>query len=287
MVLGYYPFGLKYKGYNDVVSANVNSVAQRWKFQGQEHQDDLGLGWIQFKWRMHDPAVGRFISIDPLAEDYVHNGVYNFSENRVIDGIELEGLEWEDFRVRQKEERLARGERTTKTEVAVGAGLAALGVASVATVVYGFKAVGTFLLKEAVEEGVSQATGGLSDFVDLGKLAKSGIELGIKKIKSHLSNPDLNLDPDMANDVMLDDLQKIANGEMEPTDIHNDYFNHEIRESEHVANGMDYDAAHSQTIKDQGIDPSTSQSRLYTQEAVKKGDEAFEEQVNNELKKLD
>ncbi len=31
----------------------------------------------------------------PLAEDYVYNGVYNFSENRVIDGIELEGLEWQ------------------------------------------------------------------------------------------------------------------------------------------------------------------------------------------------
>ena len=28
-----------------------------------------------------------------MAEDYAHNGVYNFSENRVIDAIELEGLE--------------------------------------------------------------------------------------------------------------------------------------------------------------------------------------------------
>ena len=28
-----------------------------------------------------------------MAEDYPHNGTYNFAENRVIDGIELEGLE--------------------------------------------------------------------------------------------------------------------------------------------------------------------------------------------------
>nr|WP_243389488.1 hypothetical protein [Flavobacterium branchiophilum] len=32
--------------------------------------------------------------MDPLAEKYVYNGVYNFAENRVIDGRELEGLEW-------------------------------------------------------------------------------------------------------------------------------------------------------------------------------------------------
>jgi len=35
------------------------------------------------------------MSVDPLAEKYPYNGVYNFSENRVIDGRELEGLEWE------------------------------------------------------------------------------------------------------------------------------------------------------------------------------------------------
>src|SRR5690606_23494069 len=31
----YYPFGLKHKGYNDVVSANVNSVAKKFKYNGK------------------------------------------------------------------------------------------------------------------------------------------------------------------------------------------------------------------------------------------------------------
>ncbi|MDH5400294.1 MAG: hypothetical protein OEX02_19225, partial [Cyclobacteriaceae bacterium] len=62
-------------------------------FQGQEIQDELDLGWVQFKWRNHDPAIGRFFNVDPLAEDYVHNSTYAFAENRVIDGRELEGLE--------------------------------------------------------------------------------------------------------------------------------------------------------------------------------------------------
>ena len=42
---------------------------------------------------MHDPRLGRFLSIDPLAPDYPWNSPYAFSENRVIDAIELEGLE--------------------------------------------------------------------------------------------------------------------------------------------------------------------------------------------------
>jgi hypothetical protein len=31
--------------------------------------------------------------VDPLAAKYPHNGAYNFSENRLLDGVELEGLE--------------------------------------------------------------------------------------------------------------------------------------------------------------------------------------------------
>ncbi|QTE24565.1 hypothetical protein [Polaribacter cellanae] len=76
-----------------MVSSNGNSTAQKFGFQGQELQEDLNLNWSSFKWRNADPAIGRFFNIDPLAEDFVHNGTYNFSENRVIDAIELEGLE--------------------------------------------------------------------------------------------------------------------------------------------------------------------------------------------------
>jgi 5-methylcytosine-specific restriction endonuclease McrA len=51
------------------------------------------LDWIQFKWRNHDPQIGRFIEIDPLANDYVYNSTYAFSENKVTGHVELEGLE--------------------------------------------------------------------------------------------------------------------------------------------------------------------------------------------------
>ncbi|MBK9274161.1 MAG: hypothetical protein IPM49_06445 [Flavobacteriales bacterium] len=45
-----------------------------------------------------DIKMGRFLSLDPLAAKYPHNSPYAFSENRVIDGIELEGLEWKDIK---------------------------------------------------------------------------------------------------------------------------------------------------------------------------------------------
>lgn len=89
----YYPFGLKQQGYNNVISSNGNSVAQKWGFQGQEIVDDLGLNVHEWKYRVGDPAIGRFWQIDPLAEDYVYNSTYAFAENKVISNFELEGLE--------------------------------------------------------------------------------------------------------------------------------------------------------------------------------------------------
>ncbi|CAM4039034.1 hypothetical protein FLJU110815_13620 [Flavobacterium jumunjinense] len=43
---------------------------------------------------MHDPRVGRFFAVDLLASEYAYNSPYAFSENRLIDGVELEGLEY-------------------------------------------------------------------------------------------------------------------------------------------------------------------------------------------------
>ena len=42
---------------------------------------------------MHDPRVGRFFAVDPLTGKYPFYSPYQFSGNRVIDAIELEGLE--------------------------------------------------------------------------------------------------------------------------------------------------------------------------------------------------
>jgi len=46
-----------------------------------------------FTYRMHDPRVGRFYARDPLANKYPWNSPYVFSENKLIQFVELEGLE--------------------------------------------------------------------------------------------------------------------------------------------------------------------------------------------------
>ena len=87
----YYPFGLKHKGYNDLINGAQNN---HWTFQGQKIDKELGLNWHGFKWRNYDASLSRFHNIDPLAESFGYQSPYNFSENRVIDGVELEGLEY-------------------------------------------------------------------------------------------------------------------------------------------------------------------------------------------------
>ncbi len=88
---GYYPFGLTMAG----ISSKATGIAPNKDktFQGQKFDDDLEINYDQFKWRNHDPQIGRFIEIDPLASEYEYNSTYAFSENQVTGHIELEGLE--------------------------------------------------------------------------------------------------------------------------------------------------------------------------------------------------
>jgi RHS repeat-associated protein len=62
-------------------------------FNGQEQDGDLMDGAVIFKYRIHDPRIGRFLSVDPLAPEYPWNSAYAFAENQVIWGIDLEGRE--------------------------------------------------------------------------------------------------------------------------------------------------------------------------------------------------
>ncbi len=60
----YYPFGLKHKGYNDVITSGGNSVAQKFKYNGIELEENTGL--YEMDVRMYDPTIGRFNGIDPV-----------------------------------------------------------------------------------------------------------------------------------------------------------------------------------------------------------------------------
>lgn len=70
-----------------------NSSSYRYGFQNQEIDKELYEGAVSFEYRVQDPRIVRFFSVDPLAANYPFYSPYQFSGNRFIDMIELEGLE--------------------------------------------------------------------------------------------------------------------------------------------------------------------------------------------------
>jgi len=48
---------------------------------------------MNFTFRMYDPRIARFFTVDPLTKKYPHYTPYSFSGNKVVDHAELEGLE--------------------------------------------------------------------------------------------------------------------------------------------------------------------------------------------------
>ncbi len=87
----YYPFGMTEPGRN----WSVDAEGYRYGFQGQDRERELWGGEASFfTYRISDNRLGRFFSVDPLSSKYPWNSSYAFSENRLIDGVELEGLEY-------------------------------------------------------------------------------------------------------------------------------------------------------------------------------------------------
>ncbi|MEN9994455.1 MAG: hypothetical protein RL762_1112 [Bacteroidota bacterium] len=82
----YSPFGVELDG-------RTVSGGYRFGFQDQEKDDEIkGEGnSVNYTFRMHDPRLGRFFAVDPLSKDYPYNSAYAFSENKLIQCIELEG----------------------------------------------------------------------------------------------------------------------------------------------------------------------------------------------------
>ncbi len=80
-------FKVIYEATTQLAFFNPDGEKYRFGFQGQEIDSEVkGDGnSIAFTHRIHDPRLGRFLSVDPLAPEYPWNSTYAFSENRVID----------------------------------------------------------------------------------------------------------------------------------------------------------------------------------------------------------
>ncbi|WP_201291585.1 RHS repeat domain-containing protein, partial [Tenacibaculum maritimum] len=92
----YYPFGLKHKGYNNVVNSLGNSIAQKFGYNGKELNEELGLEWHDFGARNYDAALGRWMNLDPLAEQMRRHSPYNYAFNNPIYFIDPDGMAPQD-----------------------------------------------------------------------------------------------------------------------------------------------------------------------------------------------
>jgi RHS repeat-associated protein len=113
----YYPFGLKHTNYNSdkkkfVKFSNDDLIVLRsptsslpatdytdykYKYNGKEYQDELGLNMYDYGARNYDPALGRWMNIDPLAETSRRWSPYTSVYNNPLRFVDPDGMQGEDW----------------------------------------------------------------------------------------------------------------------------------------------------------------------------------------------
>jgi RHS repeat-associated protein len=87
----YYPFGMSMN-----IALHGSGQKNLYKYNGKELQDDkIGNGqldWYDYGARMYDPALGRFHTVDPLADFYSGITPYVYAINNPVSYIDVYGL---------------------------------------------------------------------------------------------------------------------------------------------------------------------------------------------------
>ncbi len=115
----YYPFGMLHRGYNNVVTST--NPAQDYKYNGKELNDELGLDWYDYGWRNYDAALGRWMNVDNLAEDYYDFSPYTYVSNSPMVFIDPDGQRIV-FGFKKDKEGNRQGEQAVKDNINSGLG---------------------------------------------------------------------------------------------------------------------------------------------------------------------
>jgi RHS repeat-associated protein len=85
-----HPFGMAENGRK----FTQGSKNYRYNFNGKEQDKETSLAsTYDYGFRIYNPALGRFLSVDPLTQSYPWNSPYAFAENEPIANIDIDGLE--------------------------------------------------------------------------------------------------------------------------------------------------------------------------------------------------
>ena len=103
----YYPFGLKHERYLPlekwkfiIDQQNIEKTKlkvaltdeYKYKFGQKEYQDELGLNMYDYGARNYDAALGRWMNVDPLTEEFPSWSPYNFVYNNPIKFVDPTGM---------------------------------------------------------------------------------------------------------------------------------------------------------------------------------------------------
>lgn len=83
----YYAFGMEFNSYQQ-----ENSTRNNYVYNGQEKQDELGLGWLDYGARMYQPEIARWNGIDPLASHFSSSSPYSHVLNNPIRYKDVGGM---------------------------------------------------------------------------------------------------------------------------------------------------------------------------------------------------
>ena len=91
----YFSFGKIVREY-----INAGTAAEKYQYTGKER--DTESGYDNFNARNYHSEVGRFLSVDPLADKYPGWSSYNYTMNNPMNMVDPDGMEADDIIIRAK-----------------------------------------------------------------------------------------------------------------------------------------------------------------------------------------